>query len=408
LYLQLKIGISLFPDFFDRFLIFLISFCNFVKTFLKTKIMKAKDVIRSLLTEAGVELNGSRPWDVQVHDERTYKRWLTETELGVGESYMDGWWDVEALDEFFNKILRANLEQKIKHSLKTALFILSTQLFNQQTKTKSKRVGREHYDLGNDLFRNMLDKRMCYSSGYWKTAKNLDEAQKAKLELICRKLELKSGMRVLDIGCGWGSFAKYATENYDVDVVGVSISKKQIELGQQLCKNLPVELRFQDYREVQGKFDAVLSIGFLEHVGFKNYRTYMKVVSRCLKETGISLIHTIGNNTSVTYTNEWTNKYIFPNGMIPSLAQIARAAEGLFIIEDVENFGPDYDKTLMAWYANFEKAWTQLNDKYGERFYRMWRYFLLSSAGGFRSRFNQLWQIVMTKPGRELPQCRII
>ncbi|VAW29683.1 Cyclopropane-fatty-acyl-phospholipid synthase [hydrothermal vent metagenome] len=369
--------------------------------------MDAKTFILSLMTEAGIAINGSQSGDIQVHDERVYKRWLSETELGLGESYMDGWWDAEALDETFNKILRANLDQKVKHNLKTALFILSTKLFNQQTKTKSKRVGREHYDLGNNLFRLMLDKRMCYSSGYWKNAQNLDEAQEAKLELICKKLELKSGMRILDIGCGWGSFAKYATENYDVEVLGVSISKEQIELGQKLCEGLPVELRFQDYREVQGKYDAVLSIGFFEHVGYKNYRTYMEVVNRCLTEEGISLIHTIGNNTSVSYTNKWTDKYIFPNGMVPSVAQTAKAAEGLFVIEDVHNFGPDYDKTLMAWYANFRKAWPQLKEVYGDRFYRMWRYFLLSSAGGFRSRFNQLWQFVMTKPGRTIPQCRI-
>ncbi len=369
--------------------------------------MKAKDVIQSLLAEAGVTLNGNQPWDIHVHDERIYKRWLSEAELGIGESYMDGWWDVKALDEFINKILRARLDQKVKHNLKTTLFILSTKLFNQQTKIKSKRVGREHYDLGNDLFRQMLDKRMCYSSGYWKKAKNLDEAQEDKLELICKKLELKPGMKVLDIGCGWGSFAKYAAEKYKVEILGVSISQKQIELGQQLCKGLPVELRFQDYREVQGKFDAILSIGFIEHVGHKNYRTYMEVVSRCLKETGISLIHTIGNNTSLTYLNPWADKYIFPNGVIPSLTQISKAAEGLFVIEDVHNFGPDYGKTLLAWHANFQKAWPQLKDVYGDRFYRMWQYFLLSSAGSFHSRFNQLWQIVMTKPGRALPQCRI-
>ncbi len=369
--------------------------------------MNAKEVITTLLAEADITCNGDHPWDIQVHDERVYQRWLSETELGLGESYMDGWWDAKALDETFNHILQANLEQKVKRNLKTALFILSTKLLNQQTKTKSKRVGREHYDLGNDLFRSMLDKRMCYSSGYWNNAKTLDEAQEAKLELICKKLGLKSGMRVLDIGCGWGSFAKYAVENYDVDVVGVSISKKQIELGQQLCKGLPVELRFQDYRELKGEFDAILSIGFLEHVGHKNYRTYMEVVNRCLKKDGISLIHTIGNNTSVTYVNAWTNKYIFPNGMIPSLSQIGKAAEGLFVIEDLHNFGPDYDKTLMAWYANFKKAWPQLKETYGNRFYRMWEYFLLSSAGGFRSRFNQLWQLVMTKPGRALPSCRI-
>ncbi len=369
--------------------------------------MDVKNFIQSLMAEAGITLNGSQPWDIQIHNERSYKRWIKKTELGLGESYMDGWWDVEALDEFFNKILRANLGQKVKQNLKTVLLILSTKLFNQQTKEKSKRVGREHYDLGNDLFRQMLDKRMMYSCAYWKNAKNLDDAQEAKLDMICKKLELKSGMKVLDIGCGWGGFAKYAAEKYGVEVLGVSISKKQIELGQELCRNLPVELRFQDYREVKGKFDAILSIGFIEHVGYKNYRTYMELVNRCLKDDGISLIHTIGNNTSVTYTNAWTDKYIFPNGVVPSVAQIAKAAEGLFVIEDLHNFGPDYDKTLMAWYANFQKAWPHLIETYGNRFYRMWRYFLLSSAGGFRSRFNQLWQFVMTKPGRALPLCRI-
>jgi len=264
------------------------------------------------------------------------------------------------------------------------------------------------YGVSNDFYRLFLDKRMTYTCGLYESPDDdLDQAQTNKLEYHYNAARVTKNSRVLDIGCGWGSFARYASEKYGVKVLGVSISKKQIEQGQQLCKNLPVELRFQDYREVQGKFDAVLSIGFLEHVGHKNYRTYMEVVSRCLKETGISLIHTIGNNTSVTYVNAWTNKYIFPNGMIPSLTQIAKAAEGLFVIEDLHNFGSGYDKTLMAWYANFQKAWPQLKKAYGDRFYRMWRYFLLSSAGGFRSRYNQLWQLVMTKSGRAMPQCRI-
>ncbi len=369
--------------------------------------MNAKTVTEQLLREAGITINGSAPWDVRIHNEKTYKRWLSETALGLGESYMDGWWDSDSLDEFFNRLLRANLHTKVKSSLKTALYILSTRLFNRQTKAKSKQVGRKHYDIGNDLFQLMLDKRMVYSSGYWKNAESLDEAQEAKLEMICKKLELKPGMSVLDIGCGWGSFAQYAAERYGVNVLGISISKNQVELARNRCKGLPVEIKFMDYRDVHGSFDAVVSIGFFEHVGYKNYRTYMKVVDRCLKKEGISLIHTIGNNTSTTFTNEWTDKYIFPNGMLPSLAQIAKAAEGIFVIEDVHNFGPDYDTTLMAWHRNFEKAWPKLKTHYDERFYRMWRYFLLSSAGGFRARYQQLWQIVLTKTGRKMPECRI-
>ena len=227
------------------------------------------------------------------------------------------------------------------------------------------------------------------------------------MDLVCRKLGLRKGMTVLELGCGWGSFAKYAAEKYGAHVVGLNISKEQIELGKELCKGLPVELRLQDYREAEGKYDRVVSIGILEHVGYKNYRTYMEVVNRCLKDDGIAFIHTIGGNISTTYVNAWTDKYIFPNGMLPSIAQIAKAMEGLFVMEDWHNFGPDYDKTLMAWYENFENAWHELKDKYNERFYRMWRFYLLSSAGGFRSRAQQLWQIVMTKPGREQPDCRI-
>ena len=368
--------------------------------------MDAKSVLRNLLEKADIRFNGTRPQDVQVHDERIYKRWFSETEMGLGESYMDGWWDCEALDQFFYKILQAGIDREVKRDYKTMLYILGTRLFNRQTKDRSKEVGLRHYDLGNTLFEKMLDSRMNYSCGYWKNVATLDEAQQAKLELICNKLHLKKGMRVLDIGCGWGGFAKYAAEKKGVEVLGITISKEQAAYAKNNCKGLPVEIKLQDYREVKGKFDAILSIGFFEHVGYKNYRKYMQIIDNNLTKEGIALLHTIGNNISTTYVNGWTHKYIFPNGMLPSIAQISKAVEGLFVIEDMHNFGPDYDKTLMAWHRNFENAWPSLKSEYDDRFYRMWRYYLLSSAGGFRSRFNQLWQFVMTKPGREQPECR--
>jgi cyclopropane-fatty-acyl-phospholipid synthase len=369
--------------------------------------MKAKKLISELFSVAGVAVNGKMPWDIQVHDNRFYSRVLSEAELGLGESYMDGWWDCEALDEFINKILRAGIDKKVKGNLKTALFILKTKLLNRQKKTRAYQVGEQHYDLGNDLYQAMLDARLNYTCAYWKNAKNLDQAQEAKLDLVCKKINLKPGMTVLELGCGWGSFAKYAAEKYDAKVVAVNISKEQIQHGRELCKGLPIELRLQDYREVDGKYDAVISIGILEHVGYKNYRTYMDVVNRCLKGDGIAFIHTIGNNLCTTHTNRWTDKYIFPNGMLPSITQIAQAMEGLFVMEDWHNFGPDYDKTLMAWYQNFNNAWPELKDKYGDRFYRMWRFYLLASAAGFRSRSHQLWQIVLTKTGMDQPNCRI-
>ena len=366
----------------------------------------AETTIRELLNIAGITLNGDKPYDIQVHNPNIYQRVLRDQALGLGESYMDGWWDCEALDQFFDRILRARLDEKVKGSLKIAWHILKSRLFNMQSRRRAFQVGKKHYDVGNDLYTRMLDKRLNYSCAYWKDAKNIDEAQEAKLELICKKIGLKPGMTVLDLGCGWGSFAIYAAEKYGAHVTGVTVSKEQVKLGMKMAKGLPVELKIMDYRKVSGKYDRVVSIGSLEHVGYKNYRTYMEIIDRTLKDDGISLFHTIGSNKSVTTVNAWTHKYIFPNGMLPSIAQLAKSMEGLFIMEDWHNLGPHYDKTLMAWHHNFENAWPELKDKYGERFHRMWRYYLLSSAGGFRSRQTQLWQVVVTKPGHDQPECR--
>jgi cyclopropane-fatty-acyl-phospholipid synthase len=361
---------------------------------------KYKSLVKDLLSLAEIEINGSNPWDIQVHDERFYKRAVTEVELGLGESYMDGWWDVEKLDEMIYRIVRTDLQNKVKRNLKIAFQLAGFYLINMQARHRAFIIGERHYDLGNDLFQNMLDKRMNYSCAYWKNANTLDEAQENKLELICKKLYLKPGMRVLDIGCGWGAFGKYAAVKYGVEVVGITVSKEQVALGKELCKGLPIELRLQDYRDVNEKFDRIVSVGMIEHVGYKNYRTYFKVAERNLKDDGLFLLHTIGEVRSTKSTDAWTHKYIFPNGMLPSIAQLAKAVEGLFIVEDLHNFGADYDKTLLAWFENFHKNWEKIKHKYGERFYRMWKYFLLSSAGAFRARNkNQLWQIVLSKKG---------
>ena len=367
---------------------------------------KSKALLQSLLEPAGININGKDPWDLQVHDSRFYDRVFKEVYMGVGESYMDGWWDCEAIDEMINRALRANLDTRIKGDFRINFHLLKGRFYNLQSPSRSFEVGKDHYDLGNDLYAAMLDQRLNYTCAYWKNAGNLDEAQQAKLELVCQKIGVSPGMRILELGCGWGSFAKYAAEKYGAHVLGVTVSKEQVALGTQLCAGLPVELRLQDYREVSGTYDAVISIGIMEHVGHKNYRTYMEVVYRCLKKDGIAFVHTIGANTSEIIGNPWTNKYIFPNGMLPSIAQFGAAMEGKFVMEDWHNFGPDYDTTLMAWYKNFENAWPDLKQKYSERFHRMWRYYLLSSAGGFRSRDQQLWQIVFTRTGTTQPDCR--
>lgn len=358
-----------------------------------------KEIIESLLAKAGIAINGGQPYDPWIHNENFYRRVLRQGPLGLGESYMDGWWNCERPDQFFHKILSAKLDKEFKFSFGTLPVFLKGFLLNLQTPVKSFEVGERHYDIGNDLYQAMLDKRLTYTCGYWKKAKTLDEAQEAKLDLACKKIGLKPRQTVLDIGCGWGSFAKYAAEKYGAHVTGITISKKQVELGGKLCRGLPVELRLQDYREINEKFNHIVSMGMFEHVGSKNYRTYMQVASRCLKDEGIFLLHTIGSNHSVYSADPWVAKYIFPNSMLPSIAQISRAVEGLFVVEDWHNFGADYDKTLMAWFDNFKKGWKNLERNYDMRFYLMWKYYLLSFAGSFRARRIQLWQIVLSKNG---------
>jgi cyclopropane-fatty-acyl-phospholipid synthase len=367
----------------------------------------SEKIVRDLLESAGILVGGSNPWDIQVHDTRFYDSLLRDGSLGVGEAYMNGWWDAEAVDETITRGLKGQVDVRINKDTTLFLHILRARLFNLQSPNKAFEVGQKHYDLGNDLYRAMLDRRLVYTCAYWKDASCLDEAQEAKLDMVCKKIGLKPGMRVLELGCGWGSFAKYAAEKYGAQVLGVTVSKEQVALGMELCKGLPVELRLQDYREVQGSYDAVISIGVMEHVGYKNYRTYMDVVDRCLKPDGIAFVHTIGGNISQRTGEPWGNKYIFPNGMLPSIAQLGSAMEKRFVMEDWHNIGPHYDKTLMAWLKNFDEAWPQLKSKYDERFHRMWRYYLLSSAGGFRSRNTQLWQIVFTRFGTPQPDCRI-
>ena len=359
---------------------------------------KCRDIVENILSQGGITINGDKPYDIIVHDENFYKRAL-DGSLGFGESYLAGWWDCQKLDELFFRILAYDVPSKIKIDFKTIVKFIECKVVNNQSRGKAKIVGEKHYDIGNELFEKMLDKRMTYSCGYWKDAKTLDEAQEAKLELICRKLDLKSGMKVLDIGCGWGSFAKYAAEKYDVNVTGVTISKQQVELGKELCKGLPVDIRLQDYRDIGESFDRVVSVGMFEHVGRKNYKTFMKVANRCLKDDGLVLLHTIGTNITHDVIDPWTNKYIFPNGMLPSIKDIGQSMEGLFVMEDWHNFSAYYDKTLLEWHKNFNDNYDLLKDKYDERFFRMWNYYILSCAGAFRARCNQLWQIVLSKRG---------
>lgn len=359
-----------------------------------------KDQTARLLAKAGIALNGAEPWDITVHDERLYRRVFLQGSLGLGEAYMDGWWDVPALDLFFTRILEARLDQRQPDWIKFFARVTHS-FFNHQSPGRAFQVGKEHYDVGNDIYRAMLDKRLTYTCGYWREAATLDEAQEAKLDLICRKLRLQPGQHILDIGCGWGSFMQYAAERYGVRATGVTVSKEQVALGQKRCAGLPVTFLLQDYRDMAGQYDHIVSVGMFEHVGYKNYRTFMEVAKRSLKDGGLFLLHTIGHDEPTVNIDPWIDRYIFPNGMMPGLRQLAAAFENLFVMEDWHNFGADYDQTLMAWHANFSRSWPQLKEKYGERFFRMWQYYLLMSTASFRARRNQLWQLVLSKRGVE-------
>jgi cyclopropane-fatty-acyl-phospholipid synthase len=359
-------------------------------------------LIRELLAEAGIRIDGSAPWDMRVLDDEVYWRILGHGSLGLGEAYMDGLWDADQLDEFFYRLLRCDLNEKVCrwNRLRLAGAVMRAVLLNRQSRGRAFQVGERHYDIGNDIFQVMLDPTMTYSCAYWANADNLADAQRHKLELICRKLELHPGERLLDIGCGWGGLAHHAATYHGVDVVGITVSREQLEFAQQRCVGLPVRIEFMDYRHLEGRFDKVVSVGMFEHVGPKNFPVYFDAVSRVLADEGLFLLHTIGDYATASYTDPWLDKYIFPNGKLPSALQVTSALEQRFLIEDWHNFGLDYDRTLMAWWANFDAGWPRLRDNYDRRFYRMWKYYLLSCAGFFRARQGQLWQLVLSKRQR--------
>lgn len=362
----------------------------------------AQAAFEELLAQADVRLDGPRPWDLQIRHGGTFERVLGQGSLGLGESYMDGWWDCERVDEFICRALRAGLDRQVRNPA-LLLLALKSRLMNLQSRARAWQVGERHYDSGNELFEAMLDPTMSYSCGYWAHGETLEQAQRAKLELICRKLQLRPGMTLLDIGCGWGGLMRHAAEQYGASCVGLTISREQAEWASRQLQGLPARVELVDYREFRPadsqRFDRLVSIGMFEHVGPKNYRSYFELARRHLREDGLFLLHSIGKNRPGGANDPWIEKYIFPNGLLPSVGELTRAAERDFVLEDLHNFGADYDRTLMAWLERFDAAWPRLQPRYPERFRRMWRYYLMACAGGFRARDNQLWQLVLSPRG---------
>lgn len=352
--------------------------------------------IKQILEPLDIQINGGNPWDIQVNNPECFQQWFSQGTLGIGESYMNGLWDCTGLDELVSRLLAADVHRQFI-TPGMVLTILTAKVTNRQSIRKSTQVAKEHYDLGNDFYQKMLDPLMQYTCAYWKDADNLEDAQLAKLDLICRKLQLQPGERVLELGGGWGGFAYYAARYYKVSVTSYNISKEQVAYARRFCKGLPVEFIHGDYREAQGTYDKIASIGLMEHVGPKNYQSLMALAAGCLKDDGLFLLHTIGRRDSAVACDPFFDKYIFPGGVLPSVQYIAAACEDILVFEDLHNFGTHYDLTLMQWYQNFNRHWHLFKEQFGERFYRMWRYYLLTSAGSFRSRNNHLWQIVLSK-----------
>lgn len=358
----------------------------------------SRQLAQRLLGNVGVTIDGTEPWSLKVHDERLWDRVIAQRQLGFGEAYMDGWWDCEQMDEMLTRVIAGDVLREITPSFRVVAQVLRSNVVNLQTKGRAAANARHHYDIGNDLYERMLDPRMVYSCAYWQNASTLDEAQVSKLDLICRKLQLESGMTVLDIGCGWGGFLHFAAERYGIRGVGITPAPQQVSVAAERTKHLPIEIKQIDYRDVSGTFDRIVSVGMMEHVGPKNLRAFFDVCNERLAPGGMMLHHLIGGLVSKQRSDPFFDRYIFPGGVLPSMAQFARASEPDWVIEDLHNFGPDYDRTLMAWYSNVESRWSEI-PQYDERFRRMWRFYLLGSAAGFRSRSLQLWQFVMRRKG---------
>lgn len=362
-------------------------------------VMSAESLLTTLLASADIEVDGARPWDIHVHSRDLFARVLAHGSLGLGEAYMDGWWDCDRLDEFCARAVVGNLGAGLRMTPALAWLLLSSKLLNRQTRARARTVGRVHYDLGIDIFEATFDRRLTGSCGYWRDADDLDSAQEAKLDLICRKLRLKPDQRVLDVGSGWGAFLGFAAERYGARGSGISISREQVEYARRRYADLPLEFQLQDYRDFEGKVDHVASMGMFEHVGPKNYRTYFEKVRAVLEDGGLFLLHSITANEEASAIEPWLNRYIFPNGALPTVGQVAKATQGLFVIEDIEVFGADYDRTLMAWSAKFQSNRPIIAARYGERFCRMWDYYLLCCAGGFRSRQINVCHFVLSPEG---------
>lgn len=366
-----------------------------------------ENLLTNWLEDAGIHVNGPASHDIRVHDKRFYWRTLAHGSLGFGEAFMDGWWSCEDLEEMVFRLIRSEVRRRAyRHPGAVALEWLN-RIRNDQNRRRSLRAPRRHYDFDNEMFQAFLGRYMNYSCGYYAGTGDLDEAQILKMDIICRKLDLQPGEHLLDVGGGWGEFALYAAKHYGVHVTSVNISEEQMRFARRRCAGYDVDVVRSDYRDIAGQYDKVAAIAMFPHVGHRNHRTFMQAMYRALKPGGTFLIESTMNTATTTAGDPWIDRYIFPGLLMPSGSQICAAMEGLFVIEDLHNFGPHYVKTLRAWNANFQNAWGRFAARHDERVRRMFEYFFLISAALFRARTMEYWHLVLTRQGDAQPPCRV-
>lgn len=354
-------------------------------------------LLEPLLARAGVKVDGKEPWDIQVADQRFFRTVLTQGSLGLGEAYLRGWWTCNDLEELSYRLIRSGLYKTSLLLPQPVLANLLHATINQQSKEKSLRVAVQHYSLGNDVFLDFLGRHHLYSCGYFKDTDDLDVAQRQKLEKVCRLLDLRPGDRVLDVGGGWGEFARYAATQHGCEVTSINIADEQIKFAREYCKDASVEIRRCDYRDVTGRFDKIVVMAMLTHVGYKNYRGFMEVMDRCLEPGGLMLVESVGGHKSRKDCEPWINRYIFPGGVVPSLEQFDRAVAGLFARKALDEFGSSYVHTLRAWHRNFVQAWPAHRSRYDDRMRLMFEYFFLTVAGAFRAGYLLHWHLLFQK-----------
>lgn len=386
-----------------------------------------KSHVISFLEKAGIAIGGPNDFDIHVNDDRFYEMFFKDRTVGAGEAYTEGFWDVKDLKLLAEKIF---LSGKLDHQY-GFLNNLIYQLNKAQGKLKALFDIKKTYDHNIELYRAMLDKRLLYTCAYWNnidySVANLDLAQEQKLELVCQKLGLHQqpkGQSILDYGCGFAGFAKYAHEKYGAKVVGITISKLQYKVAKEICKGLPIEIRFQDYRDIpKGElYDHLVALGIIEHITVKNAREFILNAKSHLKNEKYQdnrfVLHGMFTNGTEHRIDPWMEKYIFPGAEIFTFKHLFDMIHGVFYCQDFHPFGPDYSLTADAWYQRLEMNYGNLlPSEQNNEFMRTFEFYLKTASASFLTQRNNLMQMVLThgpvinglEPVREIfPKKKII